>query len=213
MIHQNQALLAAGTALDKAQAAVVLLHGRGSSAHDILSLAAYLPQDGIAYLAPQAANHTWYPNSGFMPIEANEPYVSSAFQTLDDLLDRIETAGISAEHIALGGFSQGACLSSEYVARHAQRYGGLIVFSGALMGPLDSPRDYSGSLEGTPVYIGGCTQDPWVQEAQMRLTAEVLQQLGGSVDIDIQPGAEHTVRENDIAAARDLITALGTPMS
>jgi predicted esterase len=207
-VHQGQPVLTYGAALNDAQAAVILLHGRGSTAQNILSLASELPQEKIAYLAPQAANQTWYPNSGFIPIEANEPYVSSAFQIIADILAHVTEAGISAERIMLGGFSQGACLASEFVARHPQRYGGLFVLSGAVMGPPDAPREYAGSLDGTPVFIGGINRDPWVTEKQMRLTADVFQQLDGEVHIEIQPGTEHTVRQSEIAYVNNMITAL-----
>ena len=210
MNHQEQALLHAGTALADADVAVIMMHGRGASAEGILGLSAQLPQGGVAYLAPQAANHSWYPNSGFGPIESNEPWVSSAFQVLHTLLDQIAEAGIPPEKTVIGGFSQGACLSSEYVARHAWRYGGLYVLSGALMGPLDMTRSYEGSLDNTPVYFGGIDQDPWVSEAQMRMSADALQQLDADVMIEIRPGSQHTVRDYEVARVHDMISALVT---
>lgn len=207
-IHLSQPLLSAGTALSDAHAAVILMHGRGSTARQILTLADYLPQDGVAYLAPQAANQTWYPHSGFGPLETNQPYISSAFQTMTDLLAQVSAAGIPVDRVVWGGFSQGACLAAEYVARHPQRYGGLFVLSGALLGPPDMPRAYDGSLAGTPVYVGGANRDPWVTEPQLRLTASALQDLGGSVQIEVQASPEHTVRETDIAHMQAMIAAL-----
>jgi predicted esterase len=204
-IHQNQPVLTYGTALNDARVAVILLHGRGGTAQSILGLAAQLPQEKIAYLAPQAANQTWYPNSGFIPIEANEPYVSSAFQTVVNLLAQITAAGIAGDKVVLGGFSQGACLAAEFVARHPQRYGGLFVLSGALLGPPDSPRQYAGSLEGTPVFVAGVDHDPWVTERQLRLTGQVLEEMGGSVHVEVQPGAEHTIRTMEIAHVSNMI--------
>ena len=198
-IHERLPVLEAGASLAGADIAVILLHGRGATAQSMIGLAEILPQERIAYLAPQAANHTWYPFSGFDPLERNEPFVSSAFQTISDLISRLVDDGIPADRIGLGGFSQGACLASEYVARNPRRYGGLIVLSGALMGPVDSPRDYSGSLDGTPVLISGADRDSWVTETQLRLTAQVMESLGGAVDIEIYPGAEHTIRESEIA--------------
>lgn len=197
-VHQNQPVLTHGPALDDAQAAVILLHGRGGTAQDILSIAAHLPQDGIAYHAPQAANYTWYPQSGFIPLEANQPYIGSAFQVLEDMLAQVTEAGIAANKIVFGGFSQGACLAAEFVARHPRRYGGLFVLSGALLGPPDIPRDYSGSLEGTPVFVGGCDHDPWVTEQQLRLTGQVLQELGAAVTVEVQPGSKHTIRQSEL---------------
>jgi predicted esterase len=204
-IHQGQPVASYGAALSGADAAVILLHGRGSSAQSILALAAQLPQGRIAYLAPQAASHTWWPNSGFIPLESNEPYVSSALQAVADLLARLAAAGIPAERILLGGFSQGACLAAEFAARHPRRYGGLFVLSGALLGPPDMPRHYAGSLEGTPVFIAGCERDPWVTERQLRLSGRFLQELGGSVQLAIQPGSEHTIRPAEVVAVRDMI--------
>ena len=205
-IHQDQPVLTYGTSLNQAEVAVILLHGRGSTAESILGLAAQLPQENIAYLAPQAAQQTWYPNSGFLPIEANEPYVSSAFQKVADLLAQIADMGIAIEKVVFGGFSQGACLAAEFVARHPQRYGGLFVLSGALMGPLDMPREYSGSLDSTPVLIAGSDRDSWVTEKQLRLTGQVLQQLGAAVQVEIQPGTEHTIRQTEIAYVSDMIS-------
>lgn len=206
--HQDQAVLTAGAALDDADAAVILLHGRGSSAQNILALADQLPQPGTAYLAPQAADYTWYPQSGFLPFEANQPYLASAFQMLEDLIARITAAGIAPGRIALGGFSQGACLASEFVARHPQRYGGLFVLSGALLGPPDMTRSYDGSLDATPVYVGGADHDPWVTAAQLQLTARELEALDAAVTLDIQPGSDHTIRQNDLAQVQRIVAAL-----
>lgn len=210
-IHQDQPVLVYGTPLEQAAAAVILLHGRGATAQSMRDLATYLPSEGTAYLMPQAANNTWYPNSGFVPLAANEPFLSSAMATIRSLIERVEAAGIPASKIVLGGFSQGACLASEFAAQHAQRYGGLLVFSGALMGPLDMPRHYDGSLSGTPVFIGGINRDPWVKEAQIRHTAAVLENLGGQVTLEILPGTEHTIRPNEIEHGSQLIAALADP--
>lgn len=208
-VHQGQPVLRYGAPLAEAQAAVILMHGRGSTAQSILGLADHLPQDAIAYLAPQAANHTWYPNSGFIPVEANEPYVSSVFQVLTDVLAQVNAAGLPPDRVALGGFSQGACVVAEYAARHPQRYGGLIVLSGALLGPADAPRQYDGSLEGTPVVIGGAERDSWVTEHQLRLTGQHLQDLGAVVDVAIYPGGEHTIRPAEVERVRRLVAGLG----
>jgi predicted esterase len=205
-IHQDQPVLTGGISLNDAEVAVILLHGRGSTAQSILGLALHLPQEKTAYLAPQAAQQTWYPHSGFLPLEVNEPFVSSAFQRIADLIERIKAAGLPAEKIMLGGFSQGACLAAEFVARHPQRYGGLFVLSGALMGPPDAPRQYSGSLDGTPVFIAGSDHDSWVTAEQLRFTGRVLQQLGGAVQVEIQPGTEHTIRHTEITHVGSMIS-------
>lgn len=209
--HQNQPLLTHGAPLEDAECAAILLHGRGASAHDLLELVHQLPQTGIAYLLPQAANNTWYPNSGFAPLETNEPYLSSAMAMLEELITNVGVAGIPQERLIMGGFSQGACLSAEFVAQHAQRYGGLLVLSGALMGPLDQVRNYSGSLDGTPVYIGGVNQDQWVTEVQLRHTAQVLTELGADITIDVEDGSEHTIRPHEIIQSGAIIERVVNP--
>ena len=134
-LHKNQPVLSDGLPLNEAQAAMILIHGRGASAYDIMELGHILGGDQYALLAPQAASSTWYPYSFLAPLANNEPYLTSALQTIASLVEQIEAAGIPAEKIVLAGFSQGACLASEFVARNARRYGGLLVFSGGLVGP------------------------------------------------------------------------------
>lgn len=207
-VHQGQSALTYGANLYDASHAVILIHGRGATAHSMLELAHHMPAGGIAYLMPQAANNTWWPNSGFAPFEENEPYVSSAMRIVHDTLERVRAAGIPEDKIVLGGFSQGACLVAEFVARNARRYGGVLIFSGALMGPEDSPRNYKGSLHGTPAYICGAEQDPWVTETQLRQTATILEELGAKVTIEVQPGSEHTIRPEEISHAVKMIETL-----
>lgn len=209
-IHEDQPVLMAGTPLEQATGAVILAHGRGASAEDILSLAAYLPQEGLTYLAPQAANYTWYPYSFLNPMAQNEPYLSSALRRIAALVAEVSAAGIPVERIVLGGFSQGACLASEFTARNAQRYGGLIAFSGGLIGPPGTPRDYPGALDGTPVFIGCSDIDPHIPLARVEETAAVLQQLGATVDKRIYPRMGHTVIQDEIDAAAALLSSLTT---
>ncbi|MCI0711150.1 MAG: alpha/beta fold hydrolase [Chloroflexi bacterium] len=204
-IHQDQPVLTLGASLDDARVAVLLVHGRGATAEDIQELARQLPTGDVAYVMPQAANNTWYPNSGFAPFEDNEPYLSSAMATLEHLVAEIEAEGVPPEQIVLGGFSQGACLTTEFAARHARRYGGLLVLSGALLGPADTPRDYNGSLDGTPVFIGGVDRDPWVTPDQLQETANALENLGAEVTLQIQSGSEHTIRPSEVEQAAAII--------
>ena len=206
--HQGQPVLSAGEPLERARAAMVLVHGRGATAQDILTLAAELDQPGFAYLAPQAANNTWYPYSFLAPIERNEPYLSSALATLGQVLAHITAAGIPAEHTILLGFSQGACLASEFVARNARRYGGLAGLSGGLIGPDGTPRDYSGALDGTPVFLGCSDVDPHIPAARVQHSAEVLRRLGGDVTARLYPGMGHTVNEDEIEFVRQLMASL-----
>ncbi|HEV2236227.1 MAG TPA: alpha/beta hydrolase [Ktedonobacterales bacterium] len=207
-VHQGQPVLAAGAPLAEARAALVMVHGRGASAEDILSFSDELARPGLALLAPQASGHTWYPYSFLAPLDANEPYLSSALAQLDAVVARVVAAGIPTERIVLLGFSQGACLMLEYAARHAQRYGGLVGWSGGLIGPDGTPRVYAGALARTPVFLGCSTNDPHVPEARVNHTAEVLRGLGAVVDERIYPGLGHTVNQDELDAARALVTAV-----
>ncbi len=157
--HRSQPVLAAGAPLDKAKGALLMVHGRGATAEDILSLALELRHADFAYLAPQAADNVWYPYRFMEPIERNEPWLSSALAKLAGVLAQISAAGLPPEKTVMLGFSQGACLSLEYGARHARRYGGLVGLSGGLIGPEGTPRNYPGSLDGTPVFLG-CSDEP-----------------------------------------------------
>lgn len=206
--HQGQSFLAAGEPLGRARAALVMLHGRGASAGDILSFADELAQSGFAFLAPQASGHTWYPNSFLAPISSNEPYLSSALDVVDAALARIASAGIPLEHTMVLGFSQGACLGLEYVARNARRYGGVVGWSGGLIGPDDTPRDYPGSLDGTPVFLGCSDIDPHVPKVRVDLTADILRRLGGNVTERIYPNMGHMVNQDEIAFVREMMAAL-----
>jgi len=201
-------VLAAGEPLARARAAMLLVHGRGATAEDILLFARELAQPGFAYLAPQAPGYTWYPFSFLEPAEANEPYLSRSLGVLDALLARITTAGIPFERTVLLGFSQGACLGLEYAARHARRYGAIIGWSGGLIGSDDAPRDYPGDLAGTPVFLGCSDVDPHVPKPRVDLTAEVLRRLGGNVTERIYPRMAHTVNEDEVDFARGMLAAL-----
>lgn len=207
--HQGQELRHAGPPLAAARGALILLHGRGATAESILELAQFLPHEGLTYVAPQAANDTWYPYSFLSPLEQNEPYLSSALARVADVVAQVREAGIAAERIVLGGFSQGACLASEFVACNAQRWGGLLAFSGGLIGPPGTPRDYSGTLAGTPVFLGCSDVDPHIPLGRVEETAAVLARLGGQVDKRIYPRMGHTINQDEIdAAAALLATAL-----
>ena len=206
--HQSQPILAAGAPLDKARGAVLMVHGRGASARDILTLAADLNLPDLAYLAPQAAANTWYPYPFMTPMAQNEPYLSSALARLAEVLAHIAAAGLPPERTALLGFSQGACLTTEFVARNARRYGGVAGLSGGLIGPPGTPRDYPGTLEGTPVFLGCSDVDPHIPKERVQETGEVLQRLGAAVDLRLYPGMGHLVNEDEIEAVRGMFAGM-----
>jgi phospholipase/carboxylesterase len=206
--HAGQPVLTAGAAPARAKAAVLLVHGRGASAADILTLADEFEQPGVAYWAPQAAGGTWYPNRFMEPLESNEPWLSAALGKLGAVLAQIEAAGIPPEKTVLLGFSQGACLATEFGARHARRYGGLVGFSGGLIGPEGTPRDYAGSLAGTPVFLGCSTMDPHIPAGRVEESAEVLGRLGGSVTTRLYPQMGHTVNQDEVKWVKGLLGEL-----
>lgn len=205
--HQGQPISVVETLPGMARAVMILVHGRGATADNILDLADSFHHNGIVYMAPQASGNSWYPYSFLAPLEQNEPGLSSGLQVLADLVDHVATAGIAPERIFLGGFSQGACLTAEYAARHARRYAGLLLFSGGLIGPPGTPRDYAGSLAGTPVFIGCSDVDPHIPLARVQETTSVLRELGAEVDEQIYPGMGHTINDDEIARANRLIAA------
>jgi glyoxalase family protein len=206
--HQGQEIFTAGKSLAEAGAAMILVHGRGATAPSILELAQLLHREDMAYLAPQAAGNTWYPYSFLNPIEQNEPGLSSGLRTIDEVLAQIEAAGIPAEQVIIGGFSQGACLASEFVARNARRYGGLLVFSGGLIGPPGTPHNYAGSLDGTPVFLGCSTADFHIPEKRVHESAAVLEKMGAEVTKRLYPNMGHTIIQDEIEEAQKIVQAV-----
>lgn len=206
--HAGQPVIAAGEPLPSARAALVLLHGRGASAESILSLAEDIGQPRVAYLAPQAAGYTWYPQPFTAPLDANEPYLSSALALVETVVKQAERVGVPAAQIVLAGFSQGACLALEFAARHARRYGGVLGFSGGLIGPDGTPRDYAGSLDGTPVFLGCGDRDAHIPLARVQHSADVFASLGGAVTRRIYPGMGHALNDDELAFASDLVSSL-----
>lgn len=205
MAHDGHNLTFRGV-LETATVAVLLLHGRGDSARGILGLADMLKTENVAYAAPEAEGNAWYPQSFLQPLARNEPYLSEALQAVADALTELTEAGFARENIVLLGFSQGACLAVEFAARNAVRYGGVVAFSGGLIGPESTPRDYPGSLGGTPVFLGCSDIDPHIPEARVMKSAGVMNGLGGAVDARIYPGMGHTINQEELGAA-DLIIA------
>lgn len=203
--HANQPVRHVGAPLAEAKGAVVLLHGRGGSAEDILSLAQPLYREGLAYLAPQAAGHTWYPNSFLAPREANEPYLSSALAKVGSVVGELEAAGIARERILIAGFSQGACLATEFVASNPARYAGLIAFTGGLIGPPDMNLHHEGSLRGTPALFLSGDPDPHVPWHRVQASASELERMGAIVTARRYPGRPHTITAEEVDLARTLV--------
>lgn len=207
-VHQGQPVSMAGKALTAAHGAMILVHGRGATAQSILTLVDALPHPDFAYLAPQAIGNTWYPHSFLAPLAQNEPYLSSALQQVGAVLAQVEAAGIPAERVILGGFSQGACLAAEFVARNARRYGGLLVFSGGLIGPPGTPRHYAGSLADTPVFLGCSDVDFHIPKERVIESADVLRRMGAQVTAKLYPNLGHTIVDDELEHARQLVNAL-----
>jgi predicted esterase len=205
VIHQNQPALQAGAPLEQAKAAMILLHGRGASAEDILSLAREFTAPNVAFVAPQAAGHTWYPNRFIAPASSNEPHLTSALETIGGIVAKLNEAGIASDHIFLLGFSQGACLALEYAARHPQRYAGMVALSGALIENGDQPRSYSGSLDGTPAFLGCSDADFHIPAQRVLRSEQVLRGMGANVTAKLYPHLGHTVNDDEIDAVNAMI--------
>ncbi|HKW60757.1 MAG TPA: alpha/beta fold hydrolase, partial [Candidatus Dormibacteraeota bacterium] len=193
--------------LRSARAAMILLHGRGATAEDIMTIASEVQKPGWAYVAPQAADNTWYPNPFTAAIESNEPHLSAALDVVSRLAERVE-ASVPAQRIVLLGFSQGACLMLEWAARHARRYGGVVGLSGGLIGPDGTARDYPDSFDGTPVFLGCSDVDPHIPMRRVVETGEVLKRIGADVTVRFYPGMGHMVGGEELATIRELIAPI-----
>jgi predicted esterase len=186
---------------------MILVHGRGATAQDIMTIAQEVHHPGFAYLAPQAANNAWYPNPFTAPVESNEPYLSAALDMLSNLLKRVGET-VPAQRTVLLGFSQGACLTLEFAARNARRYGAVIGLSGGLIGPDGTPRDYPGNFEGTPAFLGCSDVDPHIRKDRVIAAAEVLERMGAKVTMRLYPGMGHMVNEDELAVVSELIGSI-----
>ncbi len=205
--HAGQPVLQAGAPLETAHAAMLLVHGRGASAADIMTVGQELMHPDFAYLAPQAAGNAWYPNPFTAPIDSNEPHFSSAISVLEAVLANI-TEHVPPERVILLGFSQGACLTLEFCARHARRYGGVVGFSGGLIGPDGTPRDYAGNFQGTPIFIGCSDVDPHIAKARVIEAGDVLKRMGAAVTVKLYPNMAHTVNADEIHSAAQIVEAV-----
>ncbi len=195
--HQKQ-VFTSGTPIQEAQKAIIMIHGRGGSAEDIASLSRHLNLDGMAIYAPQATRHSWYPYSFLAPVEENQPALDSALASIDQVVGDLVKAGIATENIYFLGFSQGACLTLEYTARHAKRYGGIIALTGGLIGETLATDNYQGDFAGTPVFISTGNPDPHVPVSRVEESVSILEDLNASVTSRIYPGRMHTISPDEI---------------
>jgi predicted esterase len=203
--HGGERVLMGGAPLETAAGALIAIHGRGAGAEDIMALAREIAPPDVTILAPQAAGNTWYPYAFLEPRERNEPYLSSALRIVADLIAQVDEHGIPPERVALMGFSQGACLALEAVARHARRYAGVIGLSGGLIGPPGTSFEFAGSLDGTPVFLGCSDVDPHIPKERVEESAVALDRLGTAVDVRLYPGMGHTVNRDELEAARAML--------
>ncbi|HEY1022978.1 MAG TPA: dienelactone hydrolase family protein [Flavisolibacter sp.] len=203
-MHQKN-ILTAGKALSKDSKVLIMIHGRGGSAEDILSLASHLEVADFALLAPQATNSTWYPYSFLAPPAQNEPWLSSALAVLKEVVEDLHAQGIPSHQIYFLGFSQGACLTLEFVTRNAMHYGGVVAFTGGLIGDKLSPENYSGDFAGTPVFIGTSNPDPHVPVERVYATSNILKDKGAFVTEKVYEGMGHTINADEIANANRLV--------
>lgn len=203
-MHKKE-IYTAGKELREAEKVLVLIHGRGGSAKEFLSLANQLNTQDFAVLAPQATDFTWYPNSFLAPVAQNEPEYSSALEVLEELLEDIKETGIASENIYFAGFSQGACLTLEFVTRNAQRFGGVAAFTGGLIGDKIYTENYSGDFNGTPIFIGTGDPDPHVPVERVEDSAEILREMNANVEVKIYKNRPHTISEDELKLANNFI--------
>lgn len=203
-MHQKN-IQYAGQPLAEAKRALVLLHGRGGTASDILSLSSLLHVQDFALLAPQATQQTWYPYSFLAPPADNEPWLSSALSLLGSMVEDITAAGIATENIYFTGFSQGACLTLEFITRHAQQWGGAAAFTGGLIGDTLYPENYHGDFRGTPVFIGTSDPDPHVPVTRVQASEVILRARHAQVTVKVYPNMGHTISRDELEQANTLI--------
>ena len=201
-------MVVAGQRLGQAATVAIMIHGRGASPEDILGLAGALDRPGVTYLAPAAANNTWYPYSFLADISKNEPYLSSALSVMGALVSEIEAAGVARDRIVMMGFSQGACLTSEFAIRNASRFGGFVAFSGGAIGPPGTAWNEAGRFEATPMFFGCSDVDAHIPEARVNDTAAMCARMGATVTKQIYPGMGHLVNDDEIAHARALLDSV-----
>ena len=205
MYTHHKEIVTAGVPADQAKKAMIMLHGRGASAVSILTLKDHLQLDGYAILAPQATEHSWYPYSFMAPVSNNQPALDSALEVIGSLVEDIKEQGIAQENIYFLGFSQGACLTLEYVTRNAGRYGGVIAFTGGLIGEKLISENYKGDFDQTPILITTGDPDPHVPVSRVNETVSLLKKLNAKVTVEIYKGRQHTISGAELDLANKLL--------
>lgn len=198
-------ILTAGKSLKEAEKVLIMVHGRGANARDILGLASHLNVSGYALIAPEATNSTWYPHSFLANPEQNEPWLSSALDLLNEMVKDVKKQGVTAENIYFLGFSQGACLALEFVARNAQKFGGIAAFTGGLIGDKINRENYSGNFNGTPIFIGTGNPDPHVPIERVNESVGILEKMDAKVHLQVHEGRPHTISPDEIKEANRVI--------
>lgn len=208
--HAGQPILQAGKPIGQAPAVVIMIHGRGAGPDNIIELAGAIGEPNATYLAPAAADRTWYPYSFMTEIAKNEPFLSSALSVLQALVAEVEAAGVKRDHIVMLGFSQGACLTTEFAIRNASRFGGFVAFSGGAIGPVGTKWDETGRFDGTPMFFGCSNIDAHIPEARVNESAAMCERMGAAVTKRIYPGMGHLVNDDEITHAKGIIQVLGS---
>ena len=206
--HAGQPIRTAGAAPDDADSAVVLVHGRGARADGMLQFAREFGRGGLHYAAPQARRGTWYPESFLAPVERNQPFLDSALAHVGRAVDHARSGGLPAERVLLVGFSQGACLASEFVARDPRRYAGVVLLSGGLIGAEGTEFDYAGDVAGMPFFLGVSDDDPHIPVSRAEETVEVFERFGADVRFDEYHGRGHGIFAEEVDYLRDLVDAI-----
>jgi len=206
--HADQPIRTAGASPEDADAAVVLVHGRGARADGMLQFAREFGRDGLYYVAPQAQRGTWYPNRFLAPIERNQPHLDSALDRLGRAVEEAQSGGLPTDKVILVGFSQGACLVSEFVARDPKRYGGLVLLSGGLIGEEGTEFDHAGDVDGMPFFVGVSDDDPHIPMSRAEETAAVFERLNADVRFDRYEGRGHGIFEEEIEYLEGLVESV-----
>lgn len=203
--HGRRPVLCAGAPIPGARAVVVCVHGRGGNAAGMLGLRTEVPEPNVAFVAPQAAGDTWYPNRFLAPFADNEPFLSGALDLLDATIETLESHGLARRRIVLFGFSQGGCLALYFAALRATRWGGLIGLSAGLIGPPGTTWSFPGTLDGAPVFLGCSDHDPHIPDERLRESGRALEALGGMVTLQVYPGLGHTINADEITEVRRIV--------